>query len=230
MLEQLEAAAKPCRNRKRTQRLGANQAPWVWPAPPSPAGRVVPTLSKLQRISSKPTLRRPLARWQRPAVSHRRAQRLQLQARIFAPQRFARASPPTWPSTVPPTPDERINHQCLATKHHRQQRWFFRKGQEWTPYSAGPNHGNHADTPPTRRTGLGLVVFPSWWIGEACRPALAAVRRSTKWQQPGAAADCRLVAGQPAVVDEGAHGDDYLWRFWGGRIGSVSEQPLQTSL
>lgn len=66
-----------------------------------------------------------------------------------------------------------MNHQCLAYKGVTgQQRWFFRRGQsDWTPYSVkGPITGNHADTlTHAAEQGLGLVVFPSWLIGESLR-------------------------------------------------------------
>lgn len=53
-----------------------------------------------------------------------------------------------------------------------QQRWFFRRDQgDWTSYSVkGPITGNHADTlTHAAEQGLGLVVFPSWLIGEGLR-------------------------------------------------------------
>jgi DNA-binding transcriptional LysR family regulator len=74
---------------------------------------------------------------------------------------------------TPQHPDELSNHQCLAYKGITgQQRWFFRKGHgDWKPYSVnGPITGNHADTlTHAAEQGLGLVVFPSWLIGEGLR-------------------------------------------------------------
>jgi DNA-binding transcriptional LysR family regulator len=73
----------------------------------------------------------------------------------------------------PRHPDELVAHQCLAYKGVAgQQRWFFRKDQQdWVPYSVkGPITGNHADTlTQAAEQGLGLVMFPSWLIGEAVR-------------------------------------------------------------
>ena len=98
-----------------------------------------------------------------------------MQARIFAPQRFRIAASPAYLARhgAPQHPDELIHHQCLAYKGITgQQRWFFRKDQgDWTPYSVkGPITGNHADTLTyAAEQGLGLVVFPSWLIGDSLR-------------------------------------------------------------
>ena len=98
-----------------------------------------------------------------------------MQARIFAPQRFRIAASPAYLARhgTPKHPDELVNHQCLAYKGITgQQRWFFRRdGGDWTPYSVkGPITGNHADTlTHAAEQGLGLVVFPSWLIGEGLR-------------------------------------------------------------
>ena len=98
-----------------------------------------------------------------------------MQARIFAPQRFRIAASPAYLAEhgSPSHPDELVNHQCLAYKGITgQQRWFFRRDQgDWTPYSVkGPITGNHADTlTHAAEQGLGLVVFPSWLIGESLR-------------------------------------------------------------
>jgi DNA-binding transcriptional LysR family regulator len=98
-----------------------------------------------------------------------------MQARILAPQRFQVAASPAYLERHgrPEHPDELVNHQCLAYKGVAGlQRWFFRKGaQPWVPYSVkGPITGNHADTlTQAAEQGLGLVMFPSWLIGEAVR-------------------------------------------------------------
>ena len=98
-----------------------------------------------------------------------------MQARIFAPQRFRIAASPAYLAQhgTPRHPDELAHHHCLAYKGITgQQRWFFRHGQgDWTAYSvSGPITGNHADTlTHAAEQGLGLVVFPSWLIGESLR-------------------------------------------------------------
>ncbi|WP_338582027.1 LysR family transcriptional regulator [Pseudomonas sp. MAG733B] len=98
-----------------------------------------------------------------------------MQARVLAPQRFQVAASPAYLERhgTPQHPDDLAKHQCLAYKGvSGLQRWFFRKGQQqWTPYSVkGPITGNHADTlTQAAEQGLGLVMFPSWLIGEAVR-------------------------------------------------------------
>jgi DNA-binding transcriptional LysR family regulator len=98
-----------------------------------------------------------------------------MQARILAPHRFQVAASPAYLKRhgTPQRPEDLAAHQCLAYKGATgQQRWFFRKDQQdWTPYSVkGPITGNHADTlVQAAEQGLGLVMFPSWLIGEAVR-------------------------------------------------------------
>ncbi|MNX83168.1 HTH-type transcriptional regulator DmlR [compost metagenome] len=98
-----------------------------------------------------------------------------MQARVLAPQRFQVAASPAYLERhgTPQHPDDLAKHQCLAYKGvSGLQRWFFREGQQqWTPYSVkGPITGNHADTlTQAAEQGLGLVMFPSWLIGEAVR-------------------------------------------------------------
>ncbi|WP_419709345.1 LysR family transcriptional regulator [Pseudomonas sp. NFX224] len=98
-----------------------------------------------------------------------------MQARVLAPQRFQVAASRAYLERhgTPQHPDDLAKHQCLAYKGvSGLQRWFFRKGQQqWTPYSVkGPITGNHADTlTQAAEQGLGLVMFPSWLIGEAMR-------------------------------------------------------------
>lgn len=96
-----------------------------------------------------------------------------MQARILAPQRYRVAASPAYLAAygTPQHPEQLDAHQCLAYKGETgQQRWFFRKGQQdWKPYSVrGAIAGNHADTlTQAAEQGLGLVMFPSWLIGEA---------------------------------------------------------------
>ncbi|VVN06144.1 HTH-type transcriptional regulator DmlR [Pseudomonas fluorescens] len=98
-----------------------------------------------------------------------------MQARILAPHRFLVAASPTYLARhgTPQHPQDLAAHQCLAYKGAAgQQRWFFRRDQQdWTPYSVkGPITGNHADTlTQAAEQGLGLVMFPTWLIGEAVR-------------------------------------------------------------
>ncbi|WP_028621704.1 LysR family transcriptional regulator [Pseudomonas sp. Ant30-3] len=98
-----------------------------------------------------------------------------MQARILAPHRFLVAASPAYLARhgTPQHPQDLATHQCLAYKGAAgQQRWFFRRDQkDWTPYSVkGPITGNHADTlTQAAEQGLGLVMFPSWLIGEAVR-------------------------------------------------------------
>jgi DNA-binding transcriptional LysR family regulator len=96
-----------------------------------------------------------------------------MQARILAPQRYRLAASPAYLARhgTPQHPDELAAHQCLAYKGMTgQQRWFFRLGQDnWVPYTVkGPLSGNHAETlTQAAELGMGLVMFPSWLIGEA---------------------------------------------------------------
>ena len=98
-----------------------------------------------------------------------------MQARILAPHRFQVAASPAYLKRfgAPRHPEDLARHQCLAYKGAAGlQRWFFRQDQgEWTPYAVkGPITGNHADTLTQAAVqGLGLVMFPSWLIGEAVR-------------------------------------------------------------
>ena len=98
-----------------------------------------------------------------------------MQARIFAPHRYRIAASPAYLAEhgTPRHPGQLATHQCLAYKGESgQQRWFFRQGDtDWTPYSVrGAITGNHADTlTQAAEQGLGLVLFPSWLIGEALR-------------------------------------------------------------
>lgn len=98
-----------------------------------------------------------------------------LQARVLAPQRFQVAASPAYLERhgTPEHPDELARHQCLVYKGvSGLQRWFFRKGtQPWVPYSVkGPLTGNHAETlTQAAEQGAGLVMFPSWLIGESVR-------------------------------------------------------------
>ncbi|PRA48305.1 MULTISPECIES: LysR family transcriptional regulator [Pseudomonas] len=98
-----------------------------------------------------------------------------MQGRVVAPQRFHVAASPAYLARhgTPAQPHELLQHQCLAYKGDAGvQRWFFRQGQDdWAPYSVrGPLTGNHADTlTQAAEQGMGLVMFPSWLIGEALR-------------------------------------------------------------
>ncbi|CAI8940447.1 LysR family transcriptional regulator [Pseudomonas sp. IT-P176] len=96
-----------------------------------------------------------------------------MQGRVVAPQRYHVAASPAYLARhgTPRHPAELVRHQCLAYKGDSGlQRWFFRQDQgDWTPYSVrGPLTGNHADTlTQAAEQGMGLVMFPSWLIGEA---------------------------------------------------------------
>ncbi|MDR9751800.1 LysR family transcriptional regulator [Pseudomonas sp. SZMC_28357] len=96
-----------------------------------------------------------------------------MQARIIGPQRYCVAASPDYLARhgTPQHPEQLIDHQCLAYKGFAgQQRWFFRNQQlEWTPYTVrGAITSNHADTlAQAAERGSGLVMFPSWLIGEA---------------------------------------------------------------
>ena len=98
-----------------------------------------------------------------------------MQARVLAPQRYRVAASPAYLAQhgTPRHPQQLAEHQCLAYKGETgQQRWFLRQdGMDWTPYSVkGPLTGNHADTlTQAAEQGMGLVLFPSWLIGEALR-------------------------------------------------------------
>lgn len=98
-----------------------------------------------------------------------------MQGRVVAPQRFHVAASPAYLARqgTPAHPHDLLQHQCLAYKGDAGvQRWFFSQGQDnWVPYSVrGPLTGNHADTlTQAAEQGMGLVMFPSWLIGEALR-------------------------------------------------------------
>jgi len=96
-----------------------------------------------------------------------------MQARIVGPQRYRVAASPAYLARhgTPQHPDDLADHQCLAYKGAAgQQRWYFQNPRmPWTPYTVrGAITSNHADTlVQAAEQGSGLVMFPSWLIGDA---------------------------------------------------------------
>ena len=74
---------------------------------------------------------------------------------------------------TPETPEDLANHSCLVFKGFAgPQRWYFRQPeQEWHSQSLrGLLTSNNAETlTQAGIDGMGLVVFPTWLIGDALR-------------------------------------------------------------
>ena len=98
-----------------------------------------------------------------------------MQGRILAAQNYRLAASPAYLARagVPTSPAQLQQHQCLIFKgDHGPQRWFFRQpGQDWIAHALhGPLVGNNAKTLcQAALDGMGLVMFPSWLIGQALR-------------------------------------------------------------
>lgn len=98
-----------------------------------------------------------------------------MHARPLARLRYRLAASPAYLARfgTPRTPEDLHAHHCLVFKGSSgPQRWFFRARegeQPWHAYSLrGPLTGNNAETlTQAALDGLGLVLFPSWLIGEA---------------------------------------------------------------
>lgn len=98
-----------------------------------------------------------------------------LQARTLGYQNFCLAASPAYLARAgtPATPDDLINHSCLVFKGFAgSQRWYFRQPQsEWRSWSLqGMLTSNNAETLAQAAIGgMGLVVFPTWLIGNDLR-------------------------------------------------------------
>lgn len=96
-----------------------------------------------------------------------------LQSRTLGHQRFRLAASPAYLARAgtPASPAELTQHSCLVFKGFAgSQRWFFRQPHhEWQPYSLhGALTSNNAETlTQAAIDGVGLVVFPTWLIGDA---------------------------------------------------------------
>ncbi|NWA44141.1 LysR family transcriptional regulator [Pseudomonas reactans] len=102
-----------------------------------------------------------------------------LQARTLAVQRYCLAASPDYlaKAGMPTSPEDLLQHSCLVFKGYvGSQRWFFRpksssarSSTEWQAYSLrGVLTGNNAETlTQSAINAMGLVVFPTWLIGEA---------------------------------------------------------------
>ncbi|QMV52354.1 LysR family transcriptional regulator [Ewingella americana] len=97
-----------------------------------------------------------------------------LQARTLAVQRYCLAASPGYlaKAGTPASPEDLLQHSCLVFKGYvGSQRWFFRpkSSEEWQAYSLrGVLTSNNAETlTQAAINGMGLVVFPTWLIGEA---------------------------------------------------------------
>ncbi len=98
-----------------------------------------------------------------------------LQARTLGHQNFRLAASPAYLARAgtPKTPDDLANHSCLVFKGFAgSQRWYFRQPeQEWRSLNLrGSLTSNNAET--LTQAGIdamGLVVFPTWLIGDALR-------------------------------------------------------------
>jgi DNA-binding transcriptional LysR family regulator len=98
-----------------------------------------------------------------------------LQARTLGQQIFRLAASPEYLARfgTPATPDDLLNHSCLVFKGFAgSQRWYFRQtGEEWRSWNLrGALTSNNAETLTQAATdAMGLVVFPTWLIGDALR-------------------------------------------------------------
>lgn len=98
-----------------------------------------------------------------------------LQARTLGHQNFRLAASPAYLARAgtPKTPDDLASHSCLVFKGSAgSQRWYFRQPeQEWRSLNLrGSLTSNNAET--LTQAGIdamGLVVFPTWLIGDALR-------------------------------------------------------------
>ncbi|AEX51330.1 LysR family transcriptional regulator [Rahnella aquatilis] len=98
-----------------------------------------------------------------------------LQARTLGHQTFRLAASPAYLARAgkPGTPEDLASHSCLVFKGFAgPQRWYFRQpDQEWhSLHLGGLLTSNNAETlTQAAIDGMGLVVFPTWLIGDALR-------------------------------------------------------------
>lgn len=98
-----------------------------------------------------------------------------LQARTLGHQNFRLAASPAYLARAgkPETPEDLASHSCLVFKGFAgSQRWYFRQPeQEWHSMPLrGLLTSNNAETlTQAGIDGMGLVVFPTWLIGDALR-------------------------------------------------------------
>ncbi|MFD3226646.1 LysR family transcriptional regulator [Rahnella aceris] len=98
-----------------------------------------------------------------------------LQARTLSHQNFRLAASPAYLARAgkPETPEDLASHSCLVFKGFAgPQRWYFRQPeQEWHSMTLrGLLTSNNAETlTQAGIDGMGLVVFPTWLIGDALR-------------------------------------------------------------
>ncbi|MGC6388952.1 LysR substrate-binding domain-containing protein [Ewingella sp. S1.OA.A_B6] len=96
-----------------------------------------------------------------------------LQSRTLGHQHFKLAASAAYLARagIPAIPEELEQHSCLVFKGFAgSQRWFFRQPRTtWKPYSLqGVLTSNNAETlTQAAINGMGLVVFPTWLIGDA---------------------------------------------------------------
>lgn len=95
-----------------------------------------------------------------------------LQGRVLAQQNYRIAASPEYLHRfgIPTTPEELAHHNCIVFKGFAgAQRWFFHMNNQWVPYSLqGSLTGNNADSLlDAAIQGLGIVVFPTWLLGDA---------------------------------------------------------------
>ncbi len=93
-----------------------------------------------------------------------------LRMKRFANQGFVMAASPGYLKTsgAPNTPGELKQHNCLVFKGtNGLQRWFIGKDKLEAYEVQGPIYSNNAETLVSAAvTGSGVVVFPTWLIGE----------------------------------------------------------------
>nr|WP_275974118.1 LysR family transcriptional regulator [Shewanella pneumatophori] len=93
-----------------------------------------------------------------------------LRMKRFAKQRYVMAASPSYLKSygTPSKPEQLEQHNCLVFKGTAGlQRWFIGK-EKLAPYEVfGSLYGNNAETLVTSAVGgSGIVVFPTWLIGE----------------------------------------------------------------
>lgn len=120
-----------------------------------------------------------------------------LKMKTFGQQRFLMAASPDYLHRhgEPATPGDLTQHNCLVFKgRHGLQRWFIGRDRP-QPYDvSGTLYSNNADSlVQSAVDGAGLVVFPSWLIGDALksgqlRPVMTDYAVSTSIEQQAIAA------------------------------------------
>ncbi len=115
-----------------------------------------------------------------------------LRMKTFTQQRYVMAASPNYVKCygAPSIPEELKQHNCLVFKGtNGLQRWFIGKEKLEPHEVSGSLYGNNAETLVTSAVaGSGIVVFPTWLIGEELKsgqliPLMEDYRISTSLEQ-----------------------------------------------